>query len=139
MPAAHVEVDEVGAARGDGQTYGSVMTAADKRVVRVTADRPLDGVAVLAMNAGAEEAAAPLGLGAQASALTTGPGVIPRSAWGADETIRFDRFGEVRWGLAYFPLQKMIVHHTAGVELRPESGGHRARHLPLPRGHPGLG
>jgi hypothetical protein len=118
-PAALVEVDEVGAARGDGETYGSVMTAADKRVVRVTADRPLDGVAVLAMDAGAEHAAPPLGLGAQASALTSVPGVIPRSAWGADETIRFDSHGEVRWGLAYFPLQKLIVHHTAGSNYDP--------------------
>lgn len=118
-PAAQIEVDEVGAARGDGETYGSVMTAANKRVVRVTADRPLDGVAVLAMDAGAAQAAAPLGLGARAAALTSVPAVIPRSAWGADETIRFDSHGEVRWGLDYFPLQKLIVHHTAGSNYDP--------------------
>ena len=71
------------------------------------------------MNAGGDEVAAPLGLGGQAAGLTSIPGVIPRSAWGADETIRFDSRGEVRWGQAYFPLQKMVVHHTAGSNNDP--------------------
>ena len=118
--AVHVEIDEVGAARGNGESYGSVMAADAMRVVRVTADEPLDGVAVLAMDAGGDEVAAPLGMGGQAAGLTSIPGVIPRSAWGADETIRFDSRGEVRWGQAYFPLQKLVVHHTAGSNSDPD-------------------
>ncbi len=114
-----VEIDEVGAARGDGETYGSVMSVEDKSMVRVTADRPLDGVTVLAMDADGDELSAPMGLGADAAALSSIPGVIPRSAWGADETIRFDSFGEVRWGQAYFPVQKLIIHHTAGSNYNP--------------------
>ena len=38
---AEVEHDEVGDARGDGETYGAVMTAPHVRAVRVTADQPL--------------------------------------------------------------------------------------------------
>ncbi len=47
------------------------------------------------------------------------PPVIPRAGWGADETIRFDPWGEERWLSQYFPLQKLIVHHTAGANGDP--------------------
>ncbi|MGH2489003.1 MAG: N-acetylmuramoyl-L-alanine amidase, partial [Candidatus Limnocylindria bacterium] len=115
---SEVAIDEFGEAKGDGETYGTVMVAAGMRTVRVTADQKLPEVTVLAMDA-AGEAAAPLGLGARAAALSTIPFVIPRSDWGADETIRFDSAGEERWTRAFYPLQKLVVHHTAGANNDP--------------------
>jgi PKD repeat protein len=115
----HVEVDEVGAAREDGVTYGTVMSVTGTRSVRVTADRRIGQVAVLAMNAAGEIQPPALGLGARAAAVNAIPGVIPRAGWGADETIRFDQWGEERWWSQYFPLQKLIVHHTAGSNGDP--------------------
>jgi len=110
QPVAH---DEVGELRGDGRTYGAVMTATDARWVRVTADEPLPAVTVVAMDAGAEVGVR-LGTGARVAGVTPQPTVITRSGWGADESIRFDRLGDERWYRAYFPLQKLVVHHTAG-------------------------
>ncbi|MDQ5841437.1 MAG: hypothetical protein M3537_09935, partial [Chloroflexota bacterium] len=98
----HVELDEFGASKADGETYGSVMIAGGMQAVRVTADESLPKVTVLAMDA-AGETQAPLGLGAEAAALSTIPGVIPRSGWGADESIRFDSLGEERWTRAFYP------------------------------------
>jgi len=115
---AHVHIGDFGAAKQDGETYGSVMTAGGMRAVRVTADESLPKVTVLAMDA-AGETQAPLGLGAGAAALSTIPGVIPRSGWGADESIRFDSLGEERWTRAFYPLQKLVVHHTAGSNNDP--------------------
>ncbi|MEX0631216.1 MAG: N-acetylmuramoyl-L-alanine amidase, partial [Chloroflexota bacterium] len=115
---AHVHIGDFGAAKQDGETYGSVMTAGGMRAVRVTADESLPKVTVLAMDA-AGETQAPLGLGAGAAALSTIPGVIPRSGWGADESIRFDSLGEERWTRAFYPLQKLVVHHTAGANNDP--------------------
>ncbi|MGH2463524.1 MAG: N-acetylmuramoyl-L-alanine amidase [Candidatus Limnocylindria bacterium] len=115
---AHVHIDEFGASTADGETYGSVMVAGGMRAVRVTADQSLPDVSVLAMNA-AGETDAPPGLGAGAAALSTIPGVIPRSGWGADESIRFDSLGEERWTRAFYPLQKLVVHHTAGTNGDP--------------------
>ena len=112
-----VSLDEMGLARGDGQTYGSVMVVeGGARTVRVSADEPLDEVTVVAMDAGADVPATPP---ARVSALTNIPTIIPRSGWGADETIRFDRVGDERWGRDYFPIQKMTVHHTAGSNYDP--------------------
>ncbi|HET9497336.1 MAG TPA: N-acetylmuramoyl-L-alanine amidase, partial [Candidatus Limnocylindria bacterium] len=114
----HVEVDEVGAARRDGVTYGALMGVTDMRVVRVTADRSLAQVTVLSLDA-AVDVQARFGLGADAAGVNAPPGVISRAGWGADERIRFDQWGEERWWSQYFPLQKLIVHHTAGANGDP--------------------
>jgi hypothetical protein len=115
---AHVHVDEFGASKADGETYGSVMVAGGMRTVRVTADQSLPDVSVLSMDA-AGETNTPFGLGADVAALSGIPGVIPRTGWGADETIRFDSLGEERWTRAFYPLQKLVVHHTAGGNNDP--------------------
>ena len=115
---AEVEIDEVGASRGRGETYGVVMSVGGGRVARVTTDRPVAHVSVLTLDA-AGQVAAPLGLGAQADAAGGMPAVIPRSAWGADETLRFDALGQERFERTYFPLQKLVVHHTAGRNADP--------------------
>ena len=112
-----VFLDEFGEMRGDGISYGAVMIADGDRQVRVTSDEPLADVTVMAMNAGAETAA-PL-VGAHAAGVSTIPQVISRAGWGADETVRFDANGEERWGRAYYPLQKLVIHHTAGANSDP--------------------
>jgi hypothetical protein len=112
-----VLVDEVGAGRNDGQTYGAVMVATGARVVRVTADERIGAVTVVGMDAGAD-VPADTG-GGHVSALSPIPTIIPRSSWGADESIRYDILGDEWWTKAYYPLQKLTVHHTAGANNDP--------------------
>lgn len=114
-----VELDEVGEARGDGVSYGSVMGAAGMRVVRIHALQPLSALSVLSLNTTRSDAA-PLGLGARTAGATTIPGIISRGAWGADESLRFDGAGDELWLREYHPLQKLVVHHTAGRNADPD-------------------
>ena len=48
------------------------------------------------------------------AALTelTEPAVISRAGWGADESYRFDQYGEI-WPREYQFVEHVIVHHTA--------------------------
>ncbi len=39
--------------------------------------------------------------------------VIPREAWGADESVRFREDGTERWGEMFVPPKLLVVHHTA--------------------------
>jgi hypothetical protein len=103
---------------GDGETYGALTGVDGIRVVRVRADRPLARVTVLALDA-AGPPPAPLGLGAEAAGATPIPTIISRAGWGADETLRFDGAGDERWPREFFPLQKLVVHHTAGRNQDP--------------------
>ena len=48
------------------------------------------------------------------------PVVIPRSGWGADESLRFDSSGNQIWPPAFYPVQKLIVHHTATQNNDPD-------------------
>ncbi|HTE65220.1 MAG TPA: hypothetical protein VK736_03060, partial [Candidatus Binatia bacterium] len=76
-----VEIDDVGAGREDGHTYGALMAADGMHAVRVTTDRPLPEVSVLALDA-AGQVTTQLGFGATAVATSSGAAVIPRSGWG---------------------------------------------------------
>ena len=103
----------------NGETYWPLMGVDRTTVVRVHADRPLARVTVLALDA-SSTATQPLGFGAQAIGGTPIPGVISRAAWGADESLRFDGAGDERWPREFFPLQKLVVHHTAGRNSDPD-------------------
>ena len=63
----------------------------------------------------------PLGLGAAGGrrAPRSRP-IISRSAWGADESLRFDAAGDEQWPREYYPVQKLVVHHTAGRNSDPD-------------------
>ena len=113
-----VEIDDGNGGESGGETYGAVMGVDSIQVVRVTADRPLAKLTVLALDAAGPEPM-PLGIGAQADGATMLPPIITRSQWGADETLRFDPAGDEFWPREYFPLQKLIVHHTAGRNHDP--------------------
>src|SRR5919109_1121170 len=63
--------------------------------------------------------------GARAAATATAagvaqPAVIPRSGWGADESLRFDARGTEIWPPGFYPVQKVIVHHTASQNNDPD-------------------
>ena len=47
------------------------------------------------------------------------PPILSRSDWGADESLRFDAGGNEVWPPAFYPVQKLIVHHTAGANNDP--------------------
>jgi uncharacterized protein with LGFP repeats len=47
-----------------------------------------------------------------ASVSVSQPKVIPRVDWGADESLRYDSTGKEIWPPAFYPVQKLIVHHT---------------------------
>lgn len=101
------------------ETYGALIRVDGIREVRVHTDRLLAKLTVLALNAAGPEPM-PLGLGAEADGGTTLPGVISRSAWGADESLRFDAAGDEQWTREYHPVQKLVVHHTAGRNGDPD-------------------
>ena len=107
-----VELDEVGEQRGDGETYGAVMAAHGAKAVRVTSDRPLARVSVLGLASGERQVRHRWQIGGSASASVDQPAVISRAGWGADESLRFKDGAEV-WPPAFYPTQKLIVHHTA--------------------------
>ena len=115
-----VEHDEVGEQRGNGETYGAVIHAAGARFVQVTSDRPIARLTVLALDSAGQGGAA-VGLGgAIAAAAVSQPIVISRAAWGADESLRFDASGTEKWIPAFYPVQKLVVHHTAGKNADPD-------------------
>jgi len=122
LEPAEVEVEDAGDGPDNaesGETYGALMGVDGISVVRVSADRPLAKVSVLALDA-ADPEPLPLGLGAQAAGGTTIPTIISRRAWGADESARHDGAGDEFWPREYFPVQKLVVHHTAGRNADPD-------------------
>ena len=118
-PDEPVEIDEVGASRRDGRTYGALMVADGATAVRVTSDRRLPQVELLVLDTRREEAGA-FGIGATTAAAVAQPSVIPRAGWGADESLRFDETGEEIWPREYFRIQKLVVHHTAMGDDDPD-------------------
>jgi N-acetylmuramoyl-L-alanine amidase len=123
-----VLLDEVGEGTRAGETYGAVMRAQGARLVRIWSDRPLRRVTVVGFRDRGPPLAWPrpqnaLRLDAAATTTSAGvaqPNVIPRSGWGADESLRFDASGREIWPPAFYPIQKVIVHHTATQNNDPD-------------------
>ena len=106
-----VEHDEVGMQRNNGQTYGALVPAGDATFARVTADRPLGRLTVLALaDGGTSVQKTPVPARPAGSAVT----VLPRSGWGADESLRFNGTTPL-WPPVFQTVQKVAVHHTAGA------------------------
>ena len=110
--ARGVLVDETGEGARRGETYGAVMAARGARAVRIWSDRPLWRVTVLGF-VDRGPALPRWRASASTSSGVAQPTVIPRSGWGADESLRFDSTGKEIWPPAFSPVQKVIVHHTA--------------------------
>lgn len=111
--------DEVGEHRGNGVTYGAVLPAGGATSVRVATDRPLGRVTVLALADGDTSVTSVVVPGNEAGAAVAQPAILSRSDWGADESLRFTTAGAEVWPPAFAPVQKLIVHHTAGANDDP--------------------
>jgi len=120
-PTRPVELDEVGERARDSETYGAVMVATGARAVRVWTSRPLTRLTVLALtDQGYATSSAFLPRALSSLAALAQPAVIPRSGWGADESLRFDSTGKEIWPPSFWPIQKLIVHHTATQNNDPD-------------------
>jgi hypothetical protein len=113
-PWKSVERDEVGEQRRDGRTYSRLILAEDVESVRIRSDRPLPRLTLLTLSESATAQEAPT-----ASIHAAQPPTISRAGWGADESLRFDGSGKEVWPAAFYPTQKLIVHHTAGINNDP--------------------
>jgi hypothetical protein len=92
------------------------MSARGARAVRVWSDRPLRRLTILALTDRGPPARQP----PRMLAATAQPAVISRAGWGADESLRFDSTGKEIWPPAFYPVQKVIVHHTATQNGDPD-------------------
>ncbi len=111
--------DEIGEGRANGETYGAVLIAGAARFARVTSDRPLAHLSILALDTRAWGTAS-AGTSAIAAAAVAQPPVTSRAGWGANESLRFDATGHELWPPVFQPIQKLIVHHTAGQNNDPD-------------------
>lgn len=124
---AHVEDDEApddvdlsprARARAPEAASGVLWTGG-ARFARITTDRPLGRVTVTAIDAQADVAFVE---GAEihvARAAVSEPDIYSRAEWGADESYRFDSGGHEVWPPEFSPMQKAVVHHTAGRNNDP--------------------
>ena len=118
-----VLIDEVGEGVRSGEVYGAVMAAGGARVIRVSSDRSLRRVTVVAFfdrGPSSRRRRTVAALSVATSAGVAQPAVISRSGWGADESLRFDATGKEIWPAAFYPVQKVIVHHTATQNGDPD-------------------
>lgn len=106
-----VEHDEVGMQRNNGLTYGALVPAGDATVARVTTDRPLGRLTILALAEGGTTVQNTPVPGKPAGSAVM---VLPRGAWGADEGLRFNGTTPL-WPPVFQTVQKVVVHHTAGA------------------------
>jgi hypothetical protein len=98
----------------DDRVFGGVLWTEDARFARVTSDRPIARLNVVAINANSPTKTAGPASQHSASAAVDQPDVLTRAEWAADESFRFDESGTEKWPPAFYPVQKLIVHHTAG-------------------------
>ncbi|MGI8928078.1 MAG: N-acetylmuramoyl-L-alanine amidase, partial [Candidatus Limnocylindrales bacterium] len=117
-PAEGVQHDHAGG-ETPGHTFGSVTWTGGARFVRVTSDRPIARLAVVAIdsNNGSHESKVN---GYVAAAAVEQATVVSRAGWGANESLRFDASGNEIWPPEFHPVQKLTVHHTAGKNNDPD-------------------
>jgi hypothetical protein len=102
-----------------GRISSGVIWTGGARFARITTNRPLGQVTVTTIDAQAEVGFVE---GAEihvARAAMTEPDIYSRAQWGADESLRFDSGGHEIWPPEFSPMQKAIVHHTAGRNNDP--------------------
>lgn len=101
-----------------GEAYSDVLWTGGARYVRVTTDQPLANLTITAIDSTDHRPGLHIAPPVTDAAVGQ-PTIISRADWGADESYRFDRGGHERFATGYFPLQKAIVHHTAGRNNDP--------------------
>ena len=122
LAVEHDDRGRGGSASGahDDRVFGGVLWTEDARFARVTSDRPIPQLSVVAINAHAPTKTISPAADHAASAAVEQPDVLTRAEWGADESLRFDESGTEKWPPAFYPVQKLIVHHTAGRNDDPD-------------------
>jgi hypothetical protein len=127
VAVGHVEDDErpddadltpQAGAHAAGASSGVIWTGG-ARFARVTTDRPLGHVTVTAIDAQADKGFVEGTEIHVARAAVNEPDIYTRAQWGADESLRFDSGGHEIWPPEFSPMQKAIVHHTAGRNNDP--------------------
>lgn len=114
-----LEADEDAApppAAAETVSYSDVIWADGARWVRIRADQPIANLTVVAMDTDADRGIATDGI---VDAAVNQPAVITRAGWGANESYRQNSGGYERFAPQFSPLQKLIVHHTAGRNSDP--------------------
>ncbi|MEY2399841.1 MAG: hypothetical protein QOJ00_3015 [Actinomycetota bacterium] len=115
-PAVDAGRDEAADEGANATTYGAVLAAGEAKFVRVKTNVALPRLTVLGLAdrvRGLVDKLFPT-KPAPAPAGPPRPAIVSRAAWGADESLRFDKTGKERWTPKFAPIQKLIVHHTAG-------------------------
>lgn len=116
-PAVDAGRDELGEQRANGITYGGVLATPGAIWLKVRTDTPLGRLTSLGVRDRVRKVYDDL----QPSEPKPGasgppqPAIISRAQWGADESLRFHADGTERWTPTFHPVQKLVVHHTAGV------------------------
>lgn len=111
--------DLTAGARGHiGQTSSGVIWTGGAKFARITTDRSLGHVTVTAIDAQADKGFVETEINVARAAMKE-PTIYSRAQWGADEALRFDSGGHEIWPAEFSPMQKAIVHHTAGRNHDP--------------------
>jgi len=107
-------------ARGhaDATVASGVIWTGGARFARITSDRALGHVTITAIDARADVGFVDTEIHVARGAMRE-PNVYTRKQWGADESLRFDKGGHEIWPAEFSPMQKAIVHHTAGRNNDP--------------------
>lgn len=111
-----IVVDDDAVPEEGDRSYVDPIWADGARWARVTSDRPLSNLAVVAIDADESRVVEASGI---ASAAVSQPAIITRAGWGANESYALNAGGYVRFAPSFNPLQKLIVHHTAGMNNDP--------------------
>lgn len=96
--------------------YSEVIWADGARWARVTSDRPIERLTVVAMDTDVTRGVDQAGV---VQAAVNRPAVITRAGWGANESYSTNAGGYMRFAPSFSPVQKLIVHHTAGRNNDP--------------------
>jgi hypothetical protein len=102
-----------------GEAFSQVLWTGGARFVRVTTDHPLANLTITAIDSLDHRPGLHLSPPVTEAAVGQ-PTIISRAGWGADESLRLDGSGHERFAPNFFPLQKAIVHHTAGRNNDPD-------------------
>lgn len=113
-----IELD--GEVAPDGEAVESpVLWTGGALFARVTTDRPIGKLRITAIDS--TDRRPGLHIAPPVARAAVGqPTIISRAGWGANESYRFDSGGHELFPPGYFPLQKAIVHHTAGRNNDPD-------------------
>jgi len=112
IPARPVD----GSGEDGDKNYSEVFWADGARWARVTTDQPIEHLTVVAMDTNESRG---IDKGGIVEAAVNAPAVITRAGWGANESYATNAGGYMRFAPNFTPVQKLIVHHTAGANNDP--------------------